>query len=112
MYLSHAGKTYPLFGPKELDQYEIAEILTQALGKKITYVPMEIEAFQEMLKAMGFTPHFQQHMGHVAEDCRNGVFSGMNDLVETVTGQKPLGMMDYIVKNKAAFSQTVTARVA
>jgi NAD(P)H dehydrogenase (quinone) len=100
----HAGKSYPLYGSKELDQYEIADILTQVLGKKITYVPLEIDAFQEMLKEMGFTPHFQQHMGHVAQDCRDGVFSGINDLVETLTGQKPLGMMDYIVKNKAFFS--------
>jgi hypothetical protein len=39
-----------------------------------------------------------------AQDCRDGVFSGTNDVVETLTGQKPLGMVDYIVKNKALFS--------
>jgi uncharacterized protein YbjT (DUF2867 family) len=100
----HAGKTYPLYGSKELSQYDIAEILTQVLGKKITYVPMEIEAFKQMLKEMGFTPHFQQHMGNVAQDCIDGVFSGTNDLVEQFTGQKPLEMVDYIVKNKALFS--------
>ena len=106
----HAGKIYPLYGSKELSQYEIADILTQVLGKNITYVPMKIEAFKEMLKEMGFTPHFQQHMGHVAQDCLDGVFSGTNDLVEKLTGQKPLGMMDYIVKNKALFRQRATAR--
>jgi NAD(P)H dehydrogenase (quinone) len=100
----HAGKVYPLYGSKELSQYEIADILTQVLGKKIAYVPMEIAAFKEMLKEMGFTPHFQQHMEHVAQDCLDGVFSGTNDLVEKLTGQKPLEMMDYIVKNKALFS--------
>jgi NAD(P)H dehydrogenase (quinone) len=40
----------------------------------------------------------------VAQDCRDGLFSGTNDVVETLTGQKPLGMLDYIVKNKALFS--------
>src|SRR5882724_5488639 len=99
----HAGKVYPLYGSKELSQYEIADILTQVLGKKITYVPMEIEAFKEMLKEMGFTPHFQQHMANVAQDCRDGVFSGTNDLVEQFTGRKPLEMVDYIIKNKALF---------
>jgi hypothetical protein len=34
---------------------------------------------------MGFNAHFQQHMGHVAEDCRDGVCSGTNDLVEIGT---------------------------
>jgi NAD(P)H dehydrogenase (quinone) len=100
----HAGKTYPLYGSKELSQYDIAEILTQVLGNKITYVPMEIEAFKQMLKELGFTPHFQQHMGNVAQDCIDGVFSGTNDLVEQFTGQKPLEMVDYIVKNRALFS--------
>jgi NAD(P)H dehydrogenase (quinone) len=57
-----------------------------------------------MLKGMGFTPHFQQHMGHVAQDCLDGVFSGNNDLVERLTGRKPIGMAEYITKNKALFS--------
>ncbi len=100
----HAGKTYPLYGPKELSQYEITDILTQVLGRHISYVPMEIDAFKEVLEKMGFTPHFQQHISAVAQDCRDGLFSGTNDLVEQLTDQKPLGMMDYIVKNKSLFT--------
>jgi NAD(P)H dehydrogenase (quinone) len=30
-------------------------------------------------------------------------FSGMNDLVEKLSGQKPMEMIDYIIKNKALF---------
>src|ERR1700738_4244687 len=99
----HAGKIYPLYGPKELTQYEVADILTQVLGRKITYVPVEIEAFSEIWKEMGYSPYIRQHISAVAQDCRNGVFSGTNDLVEELTGQKPMQMLDYIVKNKALF---------
>ena len=53
--LVHAGQIYPLFGPKELTQFEIAQILSDVLGRKITYVPMEIEAFKGVLKNMGYT---------------------------------------------------------
>ncbi len=102
--MGHAGQLYPLFGPKELTQFEIAGILSDVLGRKITYVPMEIEAFKAVLKEMGRTPHFIQHISAVAQDCRDGIFSGTNDLVEKITGQKPLPMVDYIVKNKALFS--------
>ncbi len=102
--VGHAGQLYPLFGPKELTQFEIAGILSEVLGRKITYVPMEIEAFKEVLKDMGRTPHFIQHISAVAQDCRDGIFSGTNDLVEKLTGQKPIQMVDYIVKNKALFS--------
>ena len=102
--LSHAGQVYPLYGPKELTQIEIAGILSDVLGRKITYVPMEIEAFNGVLKDMGRTPHFIQHISAVAQDCRDGIFSGTNNLVEKFTGQKPLPMVDYVVKNKALFS--------
>jgi uncharacterized protein YbjT (DUF2867 family) len=101
--LDHAGQTYPLYGPKELTQFEIAGILSDVLGRKITYVPMEIEAFKAVLKDMGYTPHFSQHVSAVAQDCRDGIFSGTNDLVEKLTGQMPLQLADYIVKNKALF---------
>jgi uncharacterized protein YbjT (DUF2867 family) len=60
--VGHAGQLYPLFGPKELTQFEIAGILSDVLGRKITYVPMEIEAFKAVLKDMGRTPHFIQHI--------------------------------------------------
>jgi pimeloyl-ACP methyl ester carboxylesterase len=45
----------------------------------------------------------RQHMTHVAQNTRDGVFSGMNDLVEKLSGQKPMEMIDYIIKNKALF---------
>jgi uncharacterized protein YbjT (DUF2867 family) len=101
--VDHAGQTYPLLGPKELAQFEIAGILSDVLGRKITYVPMEIEAFKGVMKDMGYTPHFIQHVSAVAQDCRDGIFSGTNDLVEKLTGQIPLQVEDYIVKNKALF---------
>jgi NAD(P)H dehydrogenase (quinone) len=100
---AHAGKTYPLYGPKELTQFQVAEILSEVLGRKITYIPMEIEAFKPVLKDMGFNPYFIQHISAVAQDCRDGLFSGTNDLIEKLTGRKPMGMTEYIVKNKALF---------
>ena len=106
----HAGKIYPLYGPKELTQYEVADILTQVLGRKITYAALEIKDFMEIWKKTGFSAYNHQHIAAVAQDCRDGLFSGTNDLVEKLTGQKPLGMMDYIVKNKALFSQSAAAR--
>jgi uncharacterized protein YbjT (DUF2867 family) len=106
----HAGKIYPLFGPKELTQYEVADILTQVLGRKITYAALEIKDFMEIWKKTGFSAYNHQHIAAVAQDCRDGLFSGTNDLVEKITGQMPLGMMDYILKNKALFSQSAAAR--
>jgi len=79
-------------------------MLTKVLGRKISYVPMEIEPFGQLLKSLGFNDYFVQHISAVAQDCRDGVCSGTNDLVEKLTGAKPMEMVDYIKKNKALFS--------
>jgi NAD(P)H dehydrogenase (quinone) len=102
--VEHAGKTYPLFGPKELSQYEIVEILSGIVGRTITYLPIDIKTFQENFKGRGFTPHFIQHISSVAIDCQNGLFAGTNDWVEELTGRKPLSIGDYITKNKPMFA--------
>jgi NAD(P)H dehydrogenase (quinone) len=102
----HAGKSYPLYGPTELTQYEVAGLLSEALGRKITYAALEIDEFMKIWEEKtGFSSYNVQHIAAVAQDCRDGIFSGTNNLVEEITGRKPLGMMDYILKHKALFSQ-------
>lgn len=98
----HAGKIYPLYGSTELTQYEIAEILSEELGRKITYVAADIDKFAELMKVR-YTPYFIQHVASVAQDCRNGVFSGTNDFVANISGSEPLHIVDYIRKNIELF---------
>ncbi|MTH15828.1 NmrA family NAD(P)-binding protein [Flavobacterium sp. LC2016-01] len=99
----HAGKTYPLYGLEEMTQYQIADMVSEVLGRKITYVPVDIPAFEPTLRnVMGGNDYFTQHILAVAQDCQDGYFSGTNNNVEEITGQKPMSMMDFIVKNKAA----------
>ena len=104
--LAHPEKytepAYQLFGAAEVNQYEIAEILSRELGRKITYTPVTIEAFAQVMKPI-FSPYFIQHISSVAQDCLDGLFSGMNDSVEKISGTKPLYMTDYIRKNIALF---------
>src|ERR1700737_5610437 len=54
-------------------------------------------------QGVGAIVNMSQISARRAQDCRDGVFSGTNDLVEKLTGQKPIQMLDYIVKNKALF---------
>jgi NAD(P)H dehydrogenase (quinone) len=100
---SHQGKTYPLYGPTELTQYQIAESLSEVLGRKIEYVPIDIESFKPVLAGAGFEPWFIQHISAVAQDCRDGIFAGTNSNVEDLTGRLPLTITDFIEKNKSSF---------
>jgi NAD(P)H dehydrogenase (quinone) len=101
----HAGQIYPLYGPTELTEYEVADLLTQILGRKIIYQALEIKDFMPIWeKTVGSKTFNQQHIASVAQECREGLFSGTNDWVEKITGRKPLGMREFILQNKGLFA--------
>jgi len=102
---SHAGKSYDLFGPKILNMTEVAAIFSEALGRKISYVPIDAETFTDKVKlSKNADPYLLQHLSSLGQDLKNGRPAGMNDLVETLTGRKPMGMLEFINRNKIAFA--------
>ncbi len=70
----HAGSTYQLFGPLELDGDGIAAATSEVLGRTIRYSAVEITEFEQMLAHIPrLPPYFVQHVGAIAVDCQNGV---------------------------------------
>ncbi len=55
------------------------------------------------LTAAGASAHFVQHIGAVAQDFRDGVFAGMNNLVEAIGGVKPITVEDYVEATRSQF---------
>jgi len=98
----HVGKTYELYGPHSMTQYDVADMLTELLKRKITYEPMTIHAFAELIKPVS-TPYFVQHISAVSQDFRDGIMTGNNNLVEEITGRKPLPLRDFIKSNIQMF---------
>lgn len=100
----HAGASYALHGPVELDHHEIAGIIAATLGIPVRYEPIGVEEFSASMAARGLPAHLIQHLGNVAIDYRNGVFAGTNDVVETVGGAKPLSVEQFVLANKESFA--------
>jgi NAD(P)H dehydrogenase (quinone) len=100
----HAGMSYDLFGPVILDMKEIAEIFSKTLERTITYVPIDSETFvANVKKAKNPDAYLLQHLASLGQDLKEGRPAGMNDLVEQLTGQKPMQMSEYVLKNRSAF---------
>lgn len=99
----HAGKTYPLFGAEELSHEQIAAILGDTLGRPVRYEPESIESFEARLKRINLSVHFIQHITSVYRAYQAGEFAGINNVVEQITGQKPVTVRDYVVENRALF---------
>ena len=107
----HAGKLYPLFGPEELDGDGIAAAMSEELEREIKYLPLPIEEFLKSLKKIPpySSAFFAQHLGAVSVDCENGITSGTNDNVETLTGSKPMSVQEFVRKNRDAFAVSGSA---
>ncbi|MDL2406840.1 NmrA family NAD(P)-binding protein [Rhizobium calliandrae] len=100
----HGGKIYPLHGPVEMNHTEIAAIISDLLGVKIEYAPTSIAAFKDKMENLyKFPPFLTQHLVEVAQNYRDGIFSGTNDAVEKITGTPALTVKQFINNNRAAF---------
>ena len=100
----HAGKIYKLHGPVEMNHTEIAAAMSQVLGAQIVYAPTSIQEFrQKMEQLYKFPPFLVQHLVEVAQDYRDGVFAGTNDIVGTVTPTARAFPPAFIEKYRSAF---------
>jgi NAD(P)H dehydrogenase (quinone) len=100
----HAGQVYPLFGAVEMNHYQIADAISEALGRPVRYEPAEIPTWIEGIKAQGFPDFLAQHLSNVAVDYQNGIFAGNNDLVERIGGKKPTTVQEFITDHLATFT--------
>ncbi len=92
---AHVGHTYSLFGPVEMDHDQMAAELTEALGRKIVFENVTIGEYCKSLESMGVPPYVVHHLGGAMEAYQQGVMAGMNDNVETITGQKPMSVAKF-----------------
>lgn len=101
----HEGKIYTLHGPVEMNHTEIAAAMSEVLGAKIEYAPTSIEVFkQKMEQLYKFPPFLVQHLVEVAQNYREGIFAGTNDVVEKITGTPALSISAFIEKHRKAFA--------
>jgi uncharacterized protein YbjT (DUF2867 family) len=121
----HMGKSYPLFGPVELTQPEIAAIVGKVLGTEVKYEYLPIEKFAELRSGGSNQPRQKtsasfysdpgafspdsgksyviQHLKEVAIDHGNGIFAGTNSYIADIGGRTPMTVEEFVTKNREAF---------
>ncbi|WP_458317620.1 NmrA family NAD(P)-binding protein [Mycolicibacterium brisbanense] len=100
----HDRQVYQLSGAEDLNWYEISAKVQATLGIPVRYEPMDIAAFAAGLADAGASPHFVQHFSNVAQDYRDGVFAGANNLVEVIGGVKPVTVEQYVESTRSLFA--------
>ena len=88
----HDGRRYELSGPEALTWPRTAEVLTEVLGRPVEHVELTIaEAVADMPE--GFE---RDEYVWTLERVRDGVFSGVTDTVERVTGRPPATLAELL----------------
>lgn len=91
----HQGQLYELTGPRALTFAEVAEILSNALGRDIHYQPMETGAYVEMLS--DYVPRdFAEFLGGLFAEVLDGRNVQVADGVQRALGRPPRDFADYV----------------
>lgn len=101
----HVGKTYELCGPVELDQHEIADVISRVIGRKVVYSPATLDGYREHLNKHHLPEFPVQHFIEVAIDYQNGIFSGTDSVIAQVTGQSPQTVEAFVTAHRHLFER-------
>jgi uncharacterized protein YbjT (DUF2867 family) len=99
----HEGKTYPLTGPEALSMAEVAEKLSAATGKSITYVNVPPEAAQQAQLAAGVPPYLAEALVELFAERRKGKEAQVFPVAQTLLGRRPTSFDEFAVRNAAIF---------
>jgi NAD(P)H dehydrogenase (quinone) len=99
----HDRQVYPLFGAEELDWHSIAAKIGNTLGIPVRYEPIDIPTFAAGVTGAGGDAHIVQHLRNVTQDYRDGVFSGVNNLIEVIGGSEPMTVEEHVEATRASF---------
>ncbi len=100
----HKNKAYDLTGPEALDYWQAAEMMSDVLGRKITYTNPNPIAFLVNTVRSGTPFAFTLVMTGLYTATRFGQAEIVTHEVERLTGQKPISFRQYVEAYKNSWS--------
>jgi uncharacterized protein YbjT (DUF2867 family) len=100
----HGGKAYAPLGPEALTLSQVAEHISAATGRPITYVETDHTRLRDELIAAGAPPETAEHNSRLAAHAfSSGAFGVHNDDILEVTGRPPVTFAEYAAGAVAAW---------
>lgn len=91
----HNGKAYAITGSEALSYYEVADILSIATGKKISYVNVSEEGTRLGMKEMGWDDWLINTTLQLFDLYRKGYASQVSSTVEEILGRNPISFSQF-----------------
>ncbi|MGB2692270.1 MAG: SDR family oxidoreductase [Thermodesulfobacteriota bacterium] len=100
---SQKNKTYTLTGPESLNCKEIAELISDIMGKKISYEDIKLKEFKHDLMKAGFTESAAEAYGDLYKYVREGMFDQVTDDIYKLTDSQPHTFEEFLDDNVKFF---------
>ncbi|KAH7124669.1 family ergot alkaloid biosynthesis protein [Dactylonectria macrodidyma] len=91
---------YLLLGPELLSYNQIADILTEVVGRKIVHKDISAEELDERRSVFGMPRDYAQMVSSLDTDIKKGSEDRLNNVVEEMTGKPPGKFRDFAEQNK------------
>ena len=103
---AHQNRGYAITGPEAIDYWQVAEILSEELGRKIIYTsPKPSFAKKYWITVRGMEKEYCNVMGMLYMMTRLGTARKVTPVFEQVMGKKPRTFQQFVQKNMKAWQQ-------
>jgi uncharacterized protein YbjT (DUF2867 family) len=91
----HINKVHDITGPEALSHSQVAEILSEETGRRVSYVDISEEDLRNRMKEMGIVDWSVDNALELYRMYRSGYRSQVTTVVEQLTGQKPTSFSQF-----------------
>jgi uncharacterized protein YbjT (DUF2867 family) len=99
----HEGKAYEITGTEAISNEQIADIISQVVGRKINYIDVSEEAARSEMKQSGMPDVIVENTMELYGIYKSGYASEVTPTVEQVTGNKPISFEQFVKDYIEAF---------
>jgi NAD(P)H dehydrogenase (quinone) len=100
----HIGKVYEFTGARS-NFTEFADVFSQVLGHKITYIAVPFEQAEQAMKGRGMPDWLITHQRTAAQIAANGgLASEVTEPIRNIVGRAPLTTKQFVEDHKAVFN--------
>ena len=99
----HLNKSYTLTGPEALTNSEIAQLLSETIGREVRFINLPPEQFKQAVLSAGVPEWNANALVDLQRLYREGKAAAVTQDVEKVTGRKPTTFREFLQDHRSAF---------
>ncbi|MPZ08314.1 MAG: NAD(P)H-binding protein [Nitrososphaeraceae archaeon] len=99
----HSGKAYTITGPEALSYGDATGILSEHIGRKVSYVNISEDDARKAIRHMGMSDWHTNILLELLKLSRDGYLSSISHAVKEVTGKRPIPFSQFAQDYTPAF---------